>query len=74
MSDQSLGTVVGVQTTLLAVSVTRQHDVLALAAAPGVTAVRAAAVAAAAAGVAAARGGGSPQEAIRQSRWWSRIV
>ena len=43
-------------------------------AAPGVAAARAAAVAAAAAGVAAARGGGGPQEAIRPSRWWSRIV
>ena len=32
------------------------------------------AVVAAAAGVAAARGGGGPQEAIRPSRWWSRIV
>ena len=36
--------------------------------------VRAAAVAAVAAGVAAARGGGGLQEAIRPSRWWSRIV
>ena len=44
-----------------------------IAAAPGVAAVRAAAVAAATAGVAAARGGGGPQEAIRLSRWWSRI-
>ena len=69
MSDQSLGNVVGVQTTLLAVSATRQHDVLALAAVPVVAVARAAA-----AGVAAARGGGGPQEAIRPSRWWSRIV
>ena len=52
----------------------RQHDVLALTAAPGVAAARAAAVPAAAAGVAAARGGGGPQEAIQPSRWWSRIV
>ena len=52
----------------------RQHDVLALAAAPGVAAARAAAVPAAAAGVAAARGGVGPQEAIRPSRRWSRIV
>ena len=52
----------------------RQHDVLALAAAPGVKAVRAAAVPAAAAGVAPVRVGGGPQEAIRPSRWWSRIV
>ena len=51
----------------------RQHDVLALAAAPGVKAVRAAAVPAAA-GVAPVRVGGGPQEAIRPSRWWSRIV
>ena len=36
---------------------------------------RVTAVAAAAdAGVAAAREGGGPQEAIRPSRWWSRIV
>ena len=42
-----------------------------IAAEPGVAAARAAAVAA---GVAAARGGGGPQEAIRLSRWWSRIV
>ena len=69
MSDQSLGNVVGVQTTLLAVSATRQHDVLALAAVPVVAVARAAA-----AGVAAVRGGGGPQEAIRPSRWWSRIV
>ena len=47
----------------------RQHDVLALAAAPGVAAARAAAVFAVAAGVVAARGGGGPQEAIRSSRW-----
>ena len=40
----------------------------------GVAAARAAAIAAAAAGVAAARGGGGLQEAIRPSRWWSRIV
>ena len=52
-----------------------------IAAAPGVAAAHAAAVAcaagvaaAAAAGVAAAREGGGPQEAIRPSRWWSRIV
>ena len=45
-----------------------------IAAAPGVAAARAAAVAAAAAGVAAARGGGGPQQAIRLSRWWSRIA
>ena len=45
-----------------------------IAAALGVAAARAAAVAAAAAGVAAARGGGGPQEAIRPSRWWSKIV
>ena len=43
-------------------------------AAPGVAAARAAAVAAAAAGVSPARGGGGAQEAIRPSRWWSRIV
>ena len=43
-------------------------------AAPGVEATRAAAVVAAAAGVAAAGGGGGPQEAIRPSRWWTRIV
>ena len=41
----------------------RQHDVLALTAAPGVAAARAAAVPAAAAGVVAARGGGSLQKA-----------
>ena len=39
----------------------------------GCSAARAAA-AVAASGVAAARGGGGPQEAIRSSRWWSRIV
>ena len=44
------------------------------AAAPGVAAAHAAAVAAAAAGVAAAPGGDGPQEAIRPSRWWRRIV
>ena len=45
-----------------------------IAAAPGVAAARTAAVAAAAAaGVAAAQGVGT-QEAIRPSRWWSRIV
>ena len=47
-----------------------------IAAAPGVAAARAvaaAAAAAAAAGVAAARGG-DPQEAIRPSSWWSRIM
>ena len=44
-----------------------------IAAAPGVTAARAATVAAAVAGVAAARGD-VLQEAIRLSRWWSRIV
>ena len=45
-----------------------------IAASPSVAAARAAAVAAAAVGIAAARGGGGPQEAIRPSRWWSRIV
>ena len=45
-----------------------------IAAAPGVAAARAGAAVAAAAGVAAARGGGGPQEAIRPSRWWSRLV
>ena len=46
-----------------------------IATAPGVAAARVAAVAAAAAaGVSAARGSGGPQEAIRPSRWWSRIV
>ena len=40
-----------------------KHDVLVLAAAPGVAAARAAAVPAAAAGVVAARGGGSLQKA-----------
>ena len=46
-----------------------------IAATPGVAAARAADVAAAAAeGVAAARGGGGPQEAIRPSRSWSRVV
>ena len=59
MSDQSLGNVVGVQTTLLAVSATRQHDVLALAAVPVVAVARAAA-----AGVAAARGDRKPSERV----------
>ena len=42
----------------------RQHDVLALAAAPGVAAARATAVPAAAAGVAAARGDRKPSERV----------
>ena len=41
-----------------------------IASAPRVAAARAAA----AAGVTAARRGGGPQEAIRPSRWWSRIM
>ena len=48
-----------------------------IAAAPSVAVARDAAAviaAAAAAGVAAARGGGGPQEAMRPSRWWCRIV
>ena len=45
-----------------------------LQAAPGVAAARAADIVAAAAGVTAARGDGGPQEAIRLSRWWRRIV
>ena len=44
-----------------------------IAAAPGVAAARADAVAATA-GVAAGRGGGGPQEAIRPSHRWRRIV
>ena len=40
----------------------------------GVAAARAAAITAAAPGVGAARGGGGPQEVIRLTRWWSRIV
>ena len=45
-----------------------------IAVAPGDAVARAAGLAAAAAGVAAAQGGGGPQEAIRPSRWWIRIV
>ena len=45
-----------------------------IATAPGVAAARASAVTAAAAGVAAEREDDDRQEAIRLSRWWSRIV
>ena len=45
-----------------------------IATALGVAAARATAPAADAAGVEATRRGGGPQEAIRRSRWWSRIV